>query len=81
MLQTGGEADFGGALGTENLECHPPVVLEILGEIDRGHAAAAELAPENVAVGQGGLQPGVNVRQQKARNKLCAILQREQCKG
>jgi hypothetical protein len=65
----------------ENLECHRPVMLEILGEIDRGHAAAAELAPENVAVGQRGLQPGVNVRQKKARNELCAILQREQCTG
>jgi thiamine phosphate synthase YjbQ (UPF0047 family) len=50
----------GGDLRVENLERHRPVVLKVLGEIDRG------------------LQRGVNVRQQKARNELCAILQREQ---
>ena len=45
-------AKTGGELRVENLECHRPVVLEILGEIARG------------------LQPDVNVRQQKARNEL-----------
>jgi hypothetical protein len=31
-------------------------VPEIAGEIDRGHAATAELALDQVAVGQGGLE-------------------------
>ena len=61
MLQPGGEADLalealgperGGQLGVEHLERHRPVVPEVLGEIDRGHAAAPELALERVAVGQ-----------------------------
>jgi hypothetical protein len=32
-------------------------VPEIAGQVDGGHAAAAELALEQVAVGQGGLEP------------------------
>ena len=32
-------------------------VLQVLGEIDRGHAARAELALDAVAVGEGGAKP------------------------
>ena len=61
MLQPRGEADLalepvgperGGQLGVEHLEGDRPVVPEVLGQEDRGHAAAAELALERVAVGQ-----------------------------
>ena len=61
MLQARGEPDLalvalgterGGELRVEHLEGHRPVVLEVLGEEDRGHAAAAELALEGVPVPQ-----------------------------
>ena len=61
VLQPGGEADLalepvrperGGQLGVEHLERHRPVVPEVLGEVDGGHAPAAELALDRVAVPQ-----------------------------
>ena len=61
MLQPGGELDLaqealraerGGELGVEHLERDRAVVLEVVGEIDGGHAAAAELALERVTVRQ-----------------------------
>ena len=39
-------------LGMEDLQGDGAVVPEIAGEVDRGHAAAAELALEHVAVTQ-----------------------------
>ena len=59
MLQPGGELDLalepvgaegGGELGMEHLERDGAVVAEVAGEVDRGHAPAAELALERVAV-------------------------------
>src|SRR6185369_8854492 len=51
-------ADHGGELGLEDLECDAPVMADVLGQIDRRHAAGPELALEQVAlpegVGQGG---------------------------
>jgi hypothetical protein len=38
----------------KHLERDGAIVLEIVGKIDRGHAAAPEFAFEAVAVGQGG---------------------------
>ena len=61
MLEPGGEPDLalealgaerGGELGMEHLERDRAVVPEVLGEVDRGHAPAAELALERVAVPQ-----------------------------
>ncbi len=37
----------------QHLEGDRPVVAEVVGEVDRGHAAAAELAFDRVAVAQG----------------------------
>jgi hypothetical protein len=62
MLEPGGELDLaleplgaegGGELGEEDLEGDRAVVAEILGQVDDGHATAAELALERVAVGEG----------------------------
>ena len=62
MLEPGGELDLalealgaerGGELGEEDLEGDRAVVAEVVREIDGGHAAAAELALEGVAVGEG----------------------------
>ena len=61
MLEPGGEVDLaekalgahgGGELGVEHLDRDRPVVLEVAGEPDGGHAPAAELALERVAVPQ-----------------------------
>ena len=61
MLEPGTEPDLpeearrtqrGGELGMHDLERDRAVVLQVVGEPDRGHAAAAELAVERVAVGQ-----------------------------
>ncbi len=58
MLEAGCELDLAqeslGAedrreLGVQHLERDQPLVLDVVGEIDRGHAAAAELAFEAVA--------------------------------
>ena len=63
MLQRGGGLDLhheplgaehGGELGLQDLERDLAVVLEVLGEVDGGHAALAELALDAVAVGEGG---------------------------
>ena len=41
----------------EDLERDRAIVLEVMREVDRGHATAPELALERVAVGQRGLEP------------------------
>ena len=62
MLEAGGDldlgeeavaADDGAQLGVQDLDGDLAVVLEVLGEVDGGHAALAELALEAVAVGRG----------------------------
>ena len=45
-------------LGPEDLDRHLAVVLEVVGELDGGHAAAAELALEGVAARERGGEPG-----------------------
>ena len=70
MLEPGGDADLAleplgaerrGELRMEHLERDRAVVPEVLREVDRGHAAAAELALEPVAVGEGGLESRAEV--------------------
>ena len=65
MLEVGGGldlgqeplgADHGGELGAQHLERDLAVVPEVLGEVDGGHAARAELALDAVAVGEGGCE-------------------------
>ena len=62
MLESGGDLDLAGEslgtersgqLGPENLHGHPPVVLQVLGEVHRGHAALAQLPLDAVALGEG----------------------------
>jgi hypothetical protein len=71
VLQVGGGLDLGeetlGAhdrreLGLQDLDGHPAAVLEILGQVYRGHAAFAQGALEAVSVGQGRRQAGGQVR-------------------
>ena len=58
VVESGGEADLseealraedGGQLGMEHLESDGPTVPEVLGQIDGGHTAVAELAFDRVA--------------------------------
>jgi hypothetical protein len=62
VLQTGGEVDLaleplraqrGRELRQQHLEGDRPLVTEVLGEVNRGHAAAPELALEGIAAGEG----------------------------
>jgi hypothetical protein len=66
MLKASGELDLVlealraercSELGVEDLERHQAFVLEIAGEVNRGHTPTTELALERVAVGQGSLKP------------------------
>jgi hypothetical protein len=72
MVEASGEADLplepvgaeaDGELGQQHLERDGPVVLEVAGEVDRGHSAAPELALERVAAGEGGAKRRQGVRQ------------------
>jgi len=65
MLETRGGLDLydeavgaedGGELGLQHLERDPAVVLEVLGEVNGGHAAGAELALDAVAALEGRVQ-------------------------
>ena len=49
-------ADAGGEPRAEHLQGDPAVVAEVVGQVDRGRAAAAELPLDRVPAGQGGLQ-------------------------
>jgi hypothetical protein len=49
-------ADHGTELGMQHLDGDLALVLEVLGEVDGGHPALAELALEPVAVGEAGAQ-------------------------
>jgi hypothetical protein len=65
VLKAGGEADFAveslgaerrGEMRVEDLECHRPIVPEVLGQVDGGHTAPAQLTLEAVTVGESGLE-------------------------
>jgi hypothetical protein len=67
VLQAGGDPDLpeeplgserGGELGAQHLERDGPIVPEVVGEIDGGHAATAKLALDPIAIGQGGREEG-----------------------
>ena len=62
VLQAGGRldlgkealaADDGAQLGAQDLDRDLAGVLEVLGEVDGGHAALAELTLEAIAIGEG----------------------------
>ncbi len=62
MLEIGGRLYFldeplgtedGGEFGPQDFDRHLAVVLQVLGEVDRGHAARAEFFLDGVAVGKG----------------------------
>ena len=54
-------ADDRGELRPQHLDRDLAIVLEVLGQIDGGHAALAELPLDAVAVGEGGGEAGPGV--------------------
>jgi hypothetical protein len=54
-------AHHGRQLGLQDLDRHLAIVAYIVGQIDGGHPALAQLALDAVAVGQGGREAGGNV--------------------
>ena len=66
MGERGGDLDFpekplgsdgGGDLVAQHLDGDGPVVPDVLGQVDRGHAPVAELPLDQVPAGQGGRNP------------------------
>jgi hypothetical protein len=70
MLETGDRLDLAqeplgtdhrGKLGTQHLDRDLPVVLEVLGEVDRRHAALAQLALDRIAIGERQTEPVLEI--------------------
>jgi hypothetical protein len=70
VIQAGGELDFaeepvgaehGRQLGMQHLDRHPPLVLQVLRQVHRGHAPAAQLTLDGVAISQGGAETKVEI--------------------
>ena len=53
-------AEGGRQLGPEHLDRHPAMVPDILGQVDGGHSAAAELAFEHVPIPQSVGEPRID---------------------
>ena len=79
VLKARGEADLaqepvgaqaGGQLGPEDLDRDRAIVADVVGAIDHGHAAAAELPLESVAVGEGNGKAAGRVGQRAVRAGL-----------
>ncbi len=65
MVEVGGDLDLAekplgsqccSEFGAENFDRHLAVVFEIVGEVDRRHAASTDLFLDGVAVGEGGFE-------------------------
>ena len=72
MVQIGGGRDLAqealgpegvDQLGAEHLHGYLALVLEVVREVHRSHPTCAELAVKAVAVSEGALQSGLEVRQ------------------
>src|SRR5262245_587665 len=76
VLEAGGELDLpleslgpqaGGEFGQEDFERYRPVVLEIVGQEDGGHAATPQLALDDVAAAESVSELSRGVGQWRAR--------------
>ncbi len=57
------EEPFGsGQIGSQHLDRHLALVLEVLGQIDGRHTTFAKVAFDPVAVGERGREPGCDLR-------------------
>lgn len=57
-------------LRMQHLQRHQSVVVNVVGEVDRGYAATAELAFDAVAVSQGSLEAGSAVGQREVLREV-----------
>jgi hypothetical protein len=55
-------AERGGELWAKNLYCYLAAMLQIIGEIHRGHAALTQFTDDGVMVGEGGLELREQIR-------------------
>ena len=55
-------AERRGEFGPQHLHGHFAFVLEVLGKVDRGHAARTEFFLDDVAVGKGGFETVEGIR-------------------
>src|SRR5215203_406411 len=85
MLQAGGKLDlaqesFGaeclGHFRMEHLECHRPVVAEVVGKIHHGHPTTAELAFDAVLAGERSLEATQSILQAGPGERFGVRLQR-----
>jgi short-subunit dehydrogenase involved in D-alanine esterification of teichoic acids len=53
LLVNGSTNGLGRAVAVKHLDRHPPVVLEVLRQVDGGHAAHSERALYAIALAQG----------------------------
>ena len=90
VLEVGGDPDLaeeavgaerGGELGAEHLDGDRPLVLEVLGEVDRGHAAFADLALDVVAISQRGSESVDRSGQMRGLGAGRAMLQDKPASG
>jgi hypothetical protein len=51
------EEEGGGEIGPQDLDRDLATLLQVLGEMDGGHAALAQRTLDAIAVGEGGRQP------------------------
>ena len=74
MLEACGELDLeqesrcangGGDFRSEDFECDSAVVLQVMGQVDHGHAAATELPLDRVLAGERRLQVSEEVVQRQ----------------
>jgi hypothetical protein len=79
VLQAGAEPDLTeetlgaqhlGQLGMENFERYGPIMLQVVGQENPGHAAASQLMLEPVVVGQGGLKTSQHIGQAGSGERL-----------
>lgn len=66
----------GGQLRAKNFHCDLAPVLEVLGEVDNGHAAGAELALKAVTVGERRDQERRNARRAHTSNSSHSLFTR-----
>ena len=76
-------ADRGGEFGLEHLYGHLTIVLDVMREVDGGHAALTELTLDAVAVGQCGGEALTRVRHRGAplpdTTFKITLMERDEC--
>ena len=58
---------YGGQFGLQHLDRHLAVVLEVFGEVDRGHAAGTDFVLDGIAVRKGSFQSFDGIRHRSIR--------------